>query len=62
MALTIKKQIKSSGIIRVYNRSLIQQLNNQGLDKRSISRYVNCHISTVVRWQARDDIKEMLII
>ncbi len=59
MALTAKKKIKSSGIIRVYNRSLIQQLNNQGFDKRSISRYVNCHISTVVRWLARDDIKEM---
>ncbi|GAI78465.1 unnamed protein product [marine sediment metagenome] len=43
MALALKKQIKSSGIIRVYNRSLIQQLNNQGLDKRSISRYVNWH-------------------
>lgn len=58
MALTMK-QIESSGITRVYNRSLIQQLNNQGLDKRSISRYVDCHISTVERWQARDDIKEM---
>ncbi len=62
MALAAALELKQNslpGTIRSYKRSLIQQLSNEDQGKCSISRQVNCHVSTVDRWQKRGDIYDM---
>lgn len=38
---------------------MIQQLSSDNLDKHSISKYTDCHISTVEYWQNSDNTDEM---
>ncbi len=58
-AALMLKQDNLPGTIRAYKRSLIQQLSNEDQGKCSISRQVDCHVSTVDRWQKREDIYDM---
>jgi len=60
-ALTAAFQLKQGepNSIRKYKRRLIQQLSSDNLDKYSISKCVDCHISTVEYWQNRDNTTEM---
>lgn len=44
--------------IRAHKRIMIQQLSTEGMDKHSISQYLDCHISTVSYWQNRDNLCE----